>query len=406
MKPIQFTIEKKLGKTMGRAGIIHTPHGDIETPAFIPVGTRATVKTVTADMLTHLKAQAVLGNAYHLSIEPTDDVVKEAGGLGKFMGWSGPTFTDSGGFQVFSLGAAYGKGISKIIKPQEGNLLRESNNDDEPAPKIATIDADGAAFKDPKTGTIHYFTPERSIGIQHNIGADIIFAFDECTSPTESLQYQKEALERTHRWGKRCLAYHHSKPNSKKQALFAVVQGGRDEKLRRESAEALRDMKVDGNEFDGFGIGGSFEKADIATAAKWVNEELPEDKPRHLLGIGEPEDIFNAVEMGCDTFDCVAPTRIARHGTLYTSKGKIHITNKEFIRDFSPIEKDCDCYTCRHFTRAYICHLMKSKEILGSTLGSIHNLHFIVRLVAGMRNAIMNGSWNEYKESFLKTFKV
>lgn len=235
--------------------------------------------------------------------------------------------------------------------------------------------------------------------IQHTIGADIIFAFDECTSPSETKPYQREALDRTHRWAKRSLEYHRSQPISERQALFGVVQGGRYEDLRKESAAALAAM-----DFDGFGIGGSFDKDDLHTAVKWVNEILPEDKPRHLLGIGEPEDLFLGVENGCDTFDCVAPTRLGRHGTVYTPTGKIHIGNERFQDDQSPIDPDCGCYACKNYTRAYIAHLHKSREMLGPMLCSVHNLYFIVDLVKRMREAVIAGTFSDFKGVFLSKY--
>ncbi len=397
-KPLSFSIEKKFGK-LARAGVIHTPHGDIHTPAFIPVGTKATVRALTPDMVRDLGAEAVLANTYHLYMQPGEGVVRKMGGLHTMMGWQGPTMTDSGGFQVFSLGAGYGKNISKVLKEAPTVPLIPHVKEDA-QPSLVEIDYDGAAFKSPSDGTVHYITPERSIEIQHTIGADIIFAFDECTSPTESRSYQREALDRTHRWGKRSLEYHRSKENSERQALFGIVQGGRFEDLRKESASVIGAM-----DFDGFGIGGSFDKQDLHTAVRWVNEVLPEDKPRHLLGIGEPEDMFEGVLNGCDTFDCVAPTRLARHGTLYTHTGKIHIANAEYIEDMNPIESDCGCYTCKNYSRAYLCHLHKSREMLGPMLCSIHNVYFIVHLVKNMREAILQDTFEKYKDDFLAKYK-
>ncbi len=305
-------------------------------------------------------------------MQPGDVNMKNMGGLHTVMGWYGPTMTDSGGFQVFSLGAGYGKNISKVLKDGPSHpLLQEKKDKEDIKPKLVEIDHDGAAFKDPASGDIHYFTPERSIEMQHNIGADIIFSFDECTSPAEPRSYQREALDRTHRWAKRGIEYHKSSPQSEVQGLYGIVQGGRYEDLRKESAEVIGAM-----DFDGFGIGGSFDKEDLHTAVKWVNAILPEEKPRHLLGIGEPEDIFEGVEHGCDTFDCVVPTRLGRHGTLYTKKGKIHITNAQFVDDMGPIDEGCLCYTCKNYTRAYVAHLHRSYEILGPMLSSLHNMHF------------------------------
>jgi len=398
MNPLSFSIEKKIPGKLGRAGILMTPHGEIKTPAFVTVGTKGTVKALTPEHVATLGAQVTLANTYHLYLQPGDELVRDAGGLHKFMNWQGPLMTDSGGFQVFSLGTAYGKGIGKILKTYDPQLLLAESNDPD-KPKLASIDNDGVSFKSHIDGSMHYITPEKSMEIQHNLGADIIFAFDECTSPLDSNYYQREALGRTHRWAERSLAYHKGKENSERQALFGIVQGGRSEDLRKESADFLAKM-----DFDGYGIGGSFEKADMTTAILWSNEILPESKPRHLLGIGEPEDLFMGVENGVDLFDCVAPTRMARNGGLYTETGKINITNAEFVHDFNPIDSSCDCYTCTHYTRSYISHLFKAKEMLAATLCSIHNLRFIISLVDKMREAIHHDTFFELKEKFLKTY--
>lgn len=405
MPAITFTIEKKLEGALGRAGILETKHGVIRTPAFVTVGTKAAVKAVTPEQVRSTGAQVVLSNTYHLYLQPGHERIENAGGLGKFMNWEGPTMTDSGGFQVFSLGSAYGKGISKLLKPSPEPLLDVLPEDAKP--KLVDIDHDGAMFRSHLDGSAHYFTPEKSIEIQHDIGADIIFAFDECTSPLEPFAYQRQALDRTHRWGMRSLEYHKKMQmhdgdhHAKNQALFGIVQGGRHEELRKESAEKTAAMEADGQGFDGFGIGGSFAKEDMATAVKWVNEILPEVKPRHLLGIGEPEDLFMAVENGCDLFDCTGPTRLGRTGTIYTKRGKIHLHNKEFRDDFGAPDEGCDCYTCTHYTRAYLSHLFHAKEMEAGTLASIHNIYFIVKLVDDMREGILKGTFEAVKEKFL-----
>jgi queuine tRNA-ribosyltransferase len=401
---MEFKIEEKINGKLGRAGVIKTPHSEIQTPAFIPVGTKATIKGLLPEQVKGLGAQAILANTYHLYLQPGIDVIEKAGGLGKFMNWDGPTITDSGGFQVFSLGAAFGKKISKIVQENDPNKLISERAISDPVIPLAKIGADGVSFKSHLDGSIHYFTPEKSVEIQHAIGADIIFAFDECTSPTEDKRYQEEALERTHRWAKRSLDFHKSKENSEKQALFGVVQGGRIEDLRRQSAKVLSEMN--GGAFDGFGIGGSFDKVDLHNAVRWVNEELPENKPRHLLGIGEPEDLFLGVENGVDMFDCVAPTRNGRSGTLYTHTGKINIANAQFEKDFSPIDKECDCEVCAQFSKAYLRHLYQSNEMLGPILGTMHNVRFILRLVQNMRMAILNDNFTEFKEKFLSKYKT
>lgn len=423
---MDFKIEKKLADSLGRVGVLSTPHGDILTPAFVAVGTKATVKSLTSEIVKNVGTEVVLGNTYHLFLQPGDEIVRDAGGIGKFMGWQGPTMTDSGGFQVFSLGAAYGKDISKVLKVTDPSLMIPERFDDSDAPRLAKIGQDGVSFKSHLDGSVHYITPEKSIQIQHNLGADIIFAFDECTSPAEDLKYQEEALERTHMWAKRCLEEHQKLEISKQmlshgshsnlevvnesniayaaestvlrspQALFGIVQGGRDENLRKKSAEYISSL-----DFDGFGIGGSFAKEDMSTAVKWVNEVLPEEKPRHLLGIGEPEDLFMGIENGVDLFDCVLPTRLGRNGTIYTKKGKIIIMNTVFRNDHTPIEDDCECYTCQNYTRAYIAHLFHGKEMLAGTLASTHNLYFIVNLVKKIRQSILDENFFEFKNSFL-----
>ncbi len=391
---MKFNIEKKLKGSRGRVGTIDTIHGSIQTPAFIVVGTKATVKALTIEQVQSLGTQAVLANTYHLYLQPGEELLKKAGGLHKFMNWSGPTFTDSGGFQAFSLGADFDNKVGKIadikIETKENKKVSED--------RYAKVTEEGVEFKSVLDGSKHFFTPEKSIEIQHNIGADIIFAFDECTSPHASYEYQKEAMARTHRWAQRSLDFH--KQNKKAdQALFGIVQGGRYQDLRKESAKIIGGM-----DFDGFGIGGSFDKEDIYTAVGWVNDVLPEGKPRHLLGIGEPADLFGGIENGIDTFDCVTPTRIARNGGLYTRDGRINILNAEHITNFEKIDNECTCYTCTHYTRAYLSHLFRAKEMLGATLASIHNLFFIVNLVKEIRESILNENFFEFKERFLERY--
>lgn len=436
MKDFNFKIEKKLPNSLGRVGIISTPHGDILTPSFVVVGTKATIKATTTEELEDIGVQVTLANTYHLYLQPGDEIVRDAGGLHKFMNWHHPMMTDSGGFQVFSLGVAYGKEIGKVVSITDPSLLiPERSSVLDGVPRLATIGNDGVSFRSHIDGSLHYITPEKSIEIQHNLGADIIFAFDECTSPTENHRYQEEALTRTHSWAKRSLEEHLKRESEKNiahenrrcgravandsewrgisdfqeqyfcsytpQALFGIVQGGRSEELRKKSAKIIADMNIDGKYFDGFGIGGSFAKEDMADACKWVNEILPEEKPRHLLGIGEPEDLFMGVENGVDLFDCVGPTRIARNGTMFTKNGKINIMNSQFVKDFKPIEEGCECNTCKNYTRAYLSHLFRAKEMLGATLASIHNIYFINKLVADMRQVILEDRFFEFKEEFL-----
>jgi len=401
---MKFSIVKKNYEGLGRAGIIDTSHGVINTPAFVSVGTKATVKALTPEQIKETGAEVVLANTYHLYLEPGEKRVKNFGGLHKFMNWSGPMMTDSGGFQVFSLGVAYGKGLSKVVKITNPRQILTERSLEGEEPRLAKIGADGVSFRSHHDGSLHYITPEKSIEIQHDLGADIIFAFDECTSPAEDFKYQEEALERTHRWAKKSLDHHQGLIRTNGgivgPALFGIVQGGREESLRKRSAEYIGNLN-----FDGFGIGGSFAKEDMETVVKWVNEILPEDKPRHLLGIGEPEDLFMGVENGVDLFDCVAPTRNGRGGTLYTYKGKINIRNAEFREDEKPIDSLCTCYTCKNYSRAYVCHLFRAHEMLGGTFGSIHNLHFIINLVKKMRQSILEGNFIEFKESFLAQYK-
>lgn len=403
VKPISFDVTKKIPGALGRAGVLSTPHGAINTPAFVTVGTKATVKALTPEQVRELGAQVVLANTYHLYLEPGEEIMREGGGLGKIMNWSGPTMTDSGGFQVFSLGAAFGEGVTKVATRESAKeiLLDERGTPDESVhEKLVAIDEEGVTFKSYKDGSTHRFTPERSMEIQHNIGADITFAFDECTSPNAPREYQKQAMDRTHRWAKRSLDAHRANSDaSSKQGLFGVVQGGRHKDLREESARTLAAM-----DFDGYGIGGSFTKEDMGEAVGWVAALLPENKPRHLLGIGEPGDIFQGVENGMDTFDCVAPTRMGRNGAFYTEDGRKNILNAQFVKDFSPLDAECDCYACKNYTRSYIAHLFRSSEMLAGTLMSIHNLRFLVRLVDQMREAILNGTFSELKEKFMARY--
>lgn len=391
---MKFSIEKKLEGTLARAGTIETKNGFIQTPAFVTVGTKATVKALTAEQIRSLGAQVVLANTYHLYLQPGTDIVEKAGGFGPFMDWHGPTMTDSGGFQAFSLGAAFGTAVSKVasadapvedISPTAGQL--------------ANVTDEGVTFKSHIDGSMHLFTPESSMQAQWKIGADMIFAFDECTSPTAPYEYQKKSLARTYEWAKRSIDAHEALDVEKQQALFGVVQGGRHQDLREEAARTIGSLP-----FDGFGIGGSFTKDDIATAVGWVNKILPEEKPRHLLGIGEPRDLFDAVEAGCDLFDCIAPTRMGRHGTLHTHDGRLNIRNAIFMTDFEPIEKDCTCYTCTHHSRAYLAHLFRADEMTAATLASIHNLHFILRLVEKIRKSIFDGNFLQLKNDFINRY--
>lgn len=396
-----FSIEAELPGRFGRAGVIRTPHGDIHTPAFIAVGTQATVKAVVPETMKELGAQAVLANAYHLYLQPGADIVEEAGGLGAFMNWPGPTFTDSGGFQVLSLGAGFRKVLAMDVdRVQTDDIIAEGKE------RLARVDDDGVTFTSHLDGSTHRFTPEVSIGIQHQIGADIIFAFDELTTLVNTRGYQEESVQRTHQWAVRCLVEHRrltdAHPDRHPQALFGVVQGAQYEDLRRKAARGLVSIVDDeGRGFDGYGIGGALEKQNLATIVGWVSSELPPDKPRHLLGISEPNDLFDAVAAGADTFDCVSPSRVARNAAVYSARGRYNITGSRYRRDFTPIDTECDCYTCANYTRAYLHHLFKAKEILAATLCTIHNERFVIRLVDQIRMAIRAGEFDELRAHVL-----
>ncbi len=400
--PVTFEVLKNQPGTLGRAGLIHTPSGDIETPAFVVVGTKGTVKSLKPeDLQMYVGNQVTLANTYHLFLQPGHETVKQAGGLHKFSGWKTPTITDSGGFQVFSLGAAFGKGVTKFAQNAETASIDNrpnvySKDLAQAHGKLCVIDEEGVTFTSHLDGSMHRFTAERSIEIQHAIGADIIIAFDECTSPTAEYAYQKEAMDRTHRWAKRSIMAHKQNYEAlKKQGLYGVVQGGRHLDLRQESARVLSNM-----DFDGYGIGGSFTKDDLGESLRVVNEILPQEKPRHLLGIGEPDDIIAGVKQGCDTFDCVAPTRIARTGSVYihTSKDwdpnranikRISLKNAKYRNDFSKVDEGCDCYVCTNYTKAYLAHLFHAQEMLAAHLASIHNLYTIVNFTKKLRESIL-----------------
>jgi queuine tRNA-ribosyltransferase len=364
----------------------------------------------------------VLANTYHLYLQPGKDIVEKAGGFAKFMNYAGPTWTDSGGFQVLSLGAAFNSGVTKIATNKKiaeerqkeiyltQPLLEKERSLEQTIVKkvksstdqMAKVDEEGVTFKSFIDGSLHRFTPEVSMQIQHSLGADIFFAFDECTSPLATYEYQKSAMDRTHRWAKRCVDEHKrlgtSSATGKQQALFAVVQGGGYEDLRKESAKILSEM-----DFDGFGIGGSFTKEDMDKTVKSVTEVLPENKPRHLLGIGEPIDIFLGVEYGCDTFDCVIPTRLARHGTIFTDNGKVNLLKSEFKNNFSKITEDKKS-PLYPYTYAYLAHLFRSEEMLGPILASQHNLYFLISLTEKIRQSILTDNFFQFKKDFCNKF--
>ncbi len=395
MRAIEFEIIKR-GPGLMRAGVIHTPHSDIETPSFSVAATKAAVKALSVDDVRALGGQSVLANTYHLILQPGVEIVEQAGGLAKFMNWSGPTFTDSGGFQIFSLGMAYDRGLKETVKSASINHGGRVKITDE-----------GVKFRSHIDGSQLEMTPESSMRAQHAIGADIHMAFDQLTSPTAPRAEIEIAMRRTHLWADRCLVEHerlnqeHTKNGQPLQALYGVVQGAHETDLRRESAEFMASR-----DFDGYGIGGVFKTEEIEPFVGLVNQILPENKPRHLLGMGaHPMDLFLGVENGIDTFDCVAPTRQARNGALYTHAGRLNILNVANKTDFSPIDSDCDCPVCRAgYTRAYLHHLFKSNEILAAMLTSQHNEYFVVNLTKQIRQSLLDGNCDEFKQEFLAKY--
>lgn len=399
MGPLGFEIEATRGVV--RAGRVVTPHGSFVTPAFTVVGTKGTVKGIHPGAVKALGVEVVLSNTYHLFLQPGEVVVAEAGGLNTFMGWDGPTITDSGGFQVFSLGAGFGKKVSKFnaaVIPESDVL--PTVYDAELATqhgKLAQVDDEGVTFTSHLDGSLHRFTPERSVEIQHKLGADIFFAFDECTSPEADKGYQKEAMDRTHAWARRSLAAHRQNVDAnRRQAIFGVVQGGRYPDLREESGRAIGGMG-----FDGFGIGGSFSKADLGEALAAAIRPLPGGVPRHLLGIGEPEDIFEGVAHGIDMFDCVLPTRLGRTGTIFTARGKVDLNRERHIRDFTPLDPETPCPATDGMTRAYLSHLFRAGEILGGVLASMQNIYFIQKLMRDIRQSILDNRFDAFRTDFL-----
>lgn len=389
-----FEIKKRIPGKLGRAGIIHTPHGDIKTPAFMTVGTKGEVRFVSMDELKDINVQAMLSNGYHL--RNISNEIAKAGGLAKWSGWNGPTLTDSGGFQVMSLGSGMGKVVSM---KREQNVINANPKD-----RLAHVTEDGVNFLDPFTNQEDFIDPEESMQIQCRIGADIHMAYDELTSLADDYDYNVKALARTERWAIRSLEEHkkHCDDLGYHQSLYGVLQGGRWEDLRRSTAKKLAKM-----EFDGYGLGGAFLKENLGEILRWCCEELPENKPRHLLGLSHPDDILIGTEMGADTFDCVAPTREARHGRIYTKYGNIRLA--KFSDSTEPLDEDCDCSTCKAgWTRGQLRKLFKSTnpddKRLYFKLSSIHNLRFIIRLTENIREAILNDRFDEFKEEFLKNY--
>ena len=362
--PSPFTFELQARQGRARAGVFHTPHGDLLTPLFAPVGTQATVKSITPAQLMEIGASLVLANTYHLYLRPGDGLVAEMGGLHHFMRWPRPILTDSGGFQVFSL-----------VQNRQ-------------------IDADGVTFISHIDGSTHRFTPEKAIAIQENLGADIIMAFDECAEPYDR-KTNEEAVARTHSWAERCLRAK-TRPD---QALFGIVQGGVFLDLRRASAEYIRSLGFPGHAVGGLSVGET--KTEMHAVLDLVDGVLPQEKPRYLMGVGTPEDLVNGILRGIDLFDCVLPTRLARHNAALTLTGRLNLVNAAYARDARPIDADCDCYTCLTFTRAYLRHLILAKEMLSATLLSIHNLRTLVRLSQQVRLAILEGTFDRYATEFI-----
>lgn len=366
---IKYELTKKDKNCKARLGRITTPHGSFETPVFMAVGTQGTVKTLVKEELEEIGSNIILGNTYHLWCQPGSDVVREAGGLHKFMNWDRSILTDSGGFQVFSLA------------------------------KLRDITEEGVTFRHHKSGAKLFLSPEISMKIQNDLGSDIMMCFDECPPYPSSYEYMKNSVDRTLRWAKRCIDAHSRKDE---QGLFGIVQGGIYPDLRKYCAEELKKLP-----FDGYAVGGTA----VGEPKELQNEVLdytvpllPEDKPRYLMGVGSPGAILDAVERGIDMFDCVLPTRIARHGTAMTSKGRLVIKNKEYERDFTPLDPNCDCYCCKHYTKAYLRHLFKANEMLAYRLLSIHNVNFLVKLTDGIRQAIKEDRFLEFKEQVYKDY--
>lgn len=374
-----FTILKKSKKSLARLGVITTPHGEIETPAFIPVATRATIRTLDTPEIHEVGAQALICNTFHLHIAPGEKIVKKAGGIHGYMQWNKPLMTDSGGFQVYSLGFGRDHGIGKVLKDEQEKVLKEGSQ-----PHAVKITDDGVFFRSPIDGKQLYLSPKESIRIQEALGADIIFAFDECPSPLADEKYMRASLEKTHRWAAECIK---AKKNAK-QALYGIVQGGAFTHLRAKSARVLGDMP-----FEGYGFGGEFgyDKKTLKKVIGDVSIALPENKPRHVLGIGHPEDFALIAQGGGDTFDCIAPTHYARRGVIFTSKGRLDLRKPRFLTEFKALDPACKCDVCKTYTRSYISNLLRSHELTGMKLATFHNLFYFNTLASQVRRAIKNG---------------
>ncbi len=378
---IEFKILKKSKKSKARLGILKTPHGKIETPAFVPVATLASIRTLTSEEALLLGSQVIIANTFHLHLRPGENIIKKAGGLHKFMNWNRPIMTDSGGFQVFSLGFGRDFQFGKLLKFFPGKSDKREIKANK-QPKSVRITPEGVFFRSPIDGKKIFLGPKESIKIQEKLGADIIYSFDECTFPLADYHYTKQSMEKTHSWAKICL-----KAKKSDQALYGIVQGGRFKDLRKQSSKFIGSL-----DFDGFGIGGDLgrDKKSMWQTINWAIEYLPENKPRHLLGIGYFEDMEKIVKAGVDTFDCIVPTHYARHGIAFTKKGKIDLTKSKYLNDFSPLEKNCKCPTCQNYTKSYIAHLLRAKEITALKLLTAHNLYLFNSQIAKIRKKIKN----------------
>jgi len=375
---MQFKISKKSNKSNARLGFLETESGVVETPCLVGVATQACVKTLTAEEVEQTKSQMLICNTFHLHLKPEESVVAKSGGLHKFMNWKRPLMTDSGGFQVFSLGFGRDYGMGKVLKEGTEKKVEQGQQ-----PSKIKITDDGVFFKSPIDGAELFLGPKESMKIQEKLGADIIFTFDECTPPIADYEYTKKSLEKTHKWAKICL-----KSKKSGQALYGIVQGGKFKDLRQESAKF-----IGGLDFDGFGIGGEFgdDKKQMSKMISWCLQELPEKKPRHLLGIGYLEDMEHIIKAGVDTFDCTVPTHYARHGIAFTSHGKLDLNKSQFLKDREPLDADCLCQVCQNYKRNYICHLLKSREITALKLLTFHNLFYFNTFVEKLRADIKNG---------------
>lgn len=387
---IEFKILKKSKKSRARIGLLKTKYGVVETPCLVPVATQGVVKTLTSEEAAETKTRILIANTFHLHLKPGEDIVKSAGGLHKFMNWQRPLMTDSGGFQVFSLGFGKDFNVGKILKyfPAEGGARqgRPGQNTEiikkGRQPKSLKITQDGVYFQSPLDGKPLFLGPKESIRIQEKLGADIIFAFDECTSPLADFEYTKKSLLKTHKWAEICL-----KEKKTGQALFGIVQGGKYKNLRIESAKFIRSLP-----FEGFGIGGEFgdNKEALGKMLNWVVRELPEEKPRHLLGIGKLEDIEKIIKQGIDLFDCTVPTHYARRGIAFTSSGQLNLKQSKFLKDKKPLDEKCGCSVCQNYKRNYICHLFRAGELTAFSLLTFHNLYFFNTFIEKIRQRIKN----------------